>query len=140
MHAEDPVFLLCSPSWTLLWLAAGDGSDNGEGLLPRCDGFGEGSIHRGVGEVFFAGVEPQEWAALLGDMVTDRSAQYRVASLDCIQHGAHRYRPCNINRHLAFNAGQGSQMKWKDDADHVRNAPGISYQGIGFSRAVFISS
>ena len=72
-----------------------------------------------MGEVFFAGEESEEGAALLRVVVADGSAQHGIAGLERIQHRTLRDRALYFERHLAADVRQGSEMEGEDDADHV---------------------
>ena len=66
-------------------LAAGNGPHDQKGFCPCCDGVGQERIRRLMGQILLAGEEPQERSALPGDMVADRPAQHRVASLERVE-------------------------------------------------------
>jgi hypothetical protein len=68
-------------------LAAGDGADNQKGLLAGDDGVRERGVRRFVGEVFFAGEEAEERAALMGDVIADGAAEHRILALEGIEDG-----------------------------------------------------
>ncbi len=51
--------------------SAGDGPDDDERLLPRCDSIRQRGVGRLVGQIFLAGEEAQKRAALLGVVVAD---------------------------------------------------------------------
>jgi hypothetical protein len=65
--------------------AAGDGADNEKGLLAGGDGVGERGVRRFLGEVFFAGEEAEERAALLGDVIADGAAKHWILGLEGIE-------------------------------------------------------
>jgi hypothetical protein len=61
-----------------------------------------------MGQIFFAGKEPQECSALLRVMIADRSPQHRIASLNGIEHRALRRWLSNFNLYLVPNMGQST--------------------------------
>src|SRR6202158_2873817 len=67
-------------------LTAGDGSDDEERFGPCRHRLGQRRIRRFVGEILLAGVEPDEGATLVRDLVADRAAQHRIAGLDRIDY------------------------------------------------------
>src|ERR1700722_18399960 len=60
-------------------LAAGDGADDQEGFFAGGDFGRQRRVPGFVGEVFGAGEEAQEWAALLRIVVADGAAQHGIA-------------------------------------------------------------
>ena len=83
-------------------------------LLPGRDGIGERGVGRLVGEVFFAGEEAQERAALLRVVVADGSAQHGIARLERVEHGTQRDRSLDFERHLAADVRQVAEMEGED--------------------------
>ena len=81
-------------------LTTRNGPDHNKRLFPGCDCIGERGVGRLVGEVFFAGEEAQERAALLGDVVADGAAQHGIARLERVQHRALCDRALDFERHL----------------------------------------
>src|SRR4051794_15546129 len=81
-------------------LPAGDGADDQVGLGPAGDGVWEGGVGGLVGEVFLAGVEPQEGAAAVRDVVADRAAEDGVAGLQGVEHRALGRRAVDPEPHL----------------------------------------
>jgi hypothetical protein len=71
-----------------------------------------------VREIFFAGEEAQECAALFGVVVAYGSAQHRITDLDRVQHGALRDWAFNFERYLGIGVRQGSEVEGENDADH----------------------
>ena len=71
-----------------------------------------------MGEVLLAGEEPHERAALLRDVIADRSAQHRIARLECVEDGALRDRAFNVELHFAIDVRELPQMEREHDPDH----------------------
>lgn len=69
-------------------LASRDGTHHEKGLGTRGDRVGQRRIGRLVGQVLFAGEEPQERPAFQRDVVADRTAQHRIGDFKCIEDGA----------------------------------------------------
>ena len=101
--------------------SAGDGPDDDERLLPRCDSIRQRGVGRLVGQIFLAGEEAQERAALLGVVVADGAAQHGIARLKCVQHRTLRDRTIDFERHLAADVGEVSEVEGEDYADHASN-------------------
>ena len=87
-------------SFLRMALTASNGPDHNKRLFPGCDCIGERGVGRLVGEVFFAGEEAQERAALLRVVVADGAAQHGIAGLERVQHRALRDRALDFERHL----------------------------------------
>ena len=66
-------------------LAAGYGADYQEGFFACDDIGGERGVPGFVGEVFGAGEEAEEWAALQGIVVADGAAEHGIAGFQFIQ-------------------------------------------------------
>src|SRR5205823_177714 len=79
-------------SFLRMALTTRNGPDHNKWLFPGCDCIGERGVGRLVGEVFFAGEEAQEGAALLGVVVADGAAQHGIAGFERVQHRALRDR------------------------------------------------
>src|SRR5713101_7629358 len=72
--------LVIANALTWNWpLAAGNGPYDEKGLCSRGDRIGQWGVRWIVGQILLAGEEPQERPALLCDVVTNRTAQHRVA-------------------------------------------------------------
>src|SRR5437762_13482491 len=69
-------------------------------------------------QIFLAGKVPDKRPPLLGDVVADRPAQHRKASLERVENRALRDRPLNLEVHLAVDARQCSQKKRENDTNH----------------------
>jgi len=52
-------------------------------------------------------------------VIADRSAQCRIPRFEGIKHSAHCGRTCDLKLHVTVHSSEVSQMKWKDDADHL---------------------
>jgi len=102
-------------------LTTRNGPDHNKRLFPGCDCIGERGVGRLVGEVFFAGEEAQEGAALLRVVVADGAAQHGIAGLERVQHRALRDRTIDFERHLAPDVGEVSEVEGEDYADHASN-------------------
>src|SRR5229473_1520827 len=77
-----------------------------KGLRPGGDCVGQRGIWRLMGEVLLAGEEPQEWTALLHDVIADRAAQHGILCLECVEHCALRDLPLDVEFHLAADVRQ----------------------------------
>src|SRR6266550_8441489 len=110
-------------SFLRMALTTRNGPDHNKRLFPGCDCIGERGVGRLVGEVFFAGEEAQERAALLGDVVADGAAQHGIARLERVQHRALRGRTLDLERHLAADMRQVSEMEGEDNSDHLGEIP-----------------
>jgi hypothetical protein len=73
-----------------------------------------------MGEVLFAGKEAQKWPALLGDMITDCTAQHGIAILKRVEECALRSLTLDLELDLAADLRQRSQMLREYDSDHAR--------------------
>jgi len=100
-------------------LAAGDGSEDQEGLGPRGDGVWQRSVGLLVGEILAAGEETQERAALLRDVIADRAAEHRVTGFERVENGALRGLASDLELNFTANVRQSSQMWREDDSDHA---------------------
>ena len=108
-------------SFLRMALTTRNGPDHNKRLFPGCDRIGERGVGRLVGEVFFAGEEAQKGAALLRVVIADGAAQHGIAGLERVQHRALRDRALDVERHLAADVRQGSEMEGEDNADHCTN-------------------
>jgi hypothetical protein len=93
-----------------LSLAAGNGPDDQKGLLPGRDFVGQWGIRRFMGQILLAGEEPQEWPALLRDMVSNGASKHGIASLERVKNRTLRGRALNFELHLTVDARQRPQM------------------------------
>jgi hypothetical protein len=71
-----------------------------------------------MGQIFFAGEKPHERPALLRHMVTDGSAQHRIARLKRVEDRALRDWTLKLKLHLTVATRQRPQMGWEIDSDH----------------------
>jgi hypothetical protein len=99
-------------------LAASNGSYDNKRLLPRRDRVGQWSIRRLMGQILLAGEEPQEWPALLRNLIADRSAQHGIAGLERVEDRPQRDRAVELKLHLAADVRQRSEMLRDYDSDH----------------------
>jgi hypothetical protein len=72
-----------------------------------------------MGEVFLAGEEAHERAALLRGVVADSTAQHGIAGFKCVEHRTLRNRAFDFEGQLLADVRQRSQMLREYDADHV---------------------
>src|ERR1700676_3146412 len=79
--------------------AAGDGSYYQKGLRPGYHPFGQRSIRRFVRQILLAGKKSHKRAPLLVDLIAQRSAQHRIASLQRVEDRALRHRTLDIERY-----------------------------------------
>jgi hypothetical protein len=99
-------------------LTAGHRPDNEKRFGPARDGVWHRRVRKLVGQVLLAREEPDERAASLGHVVADRSAKHREALFQCGKDRPLRDLTGKVERHLAVDLCQRSQMGRKDDADH----------------------
>jgi hypothetical protein len=72
-----------------------------------------------VREILLAGEESQEWSTLLRNVVSDRAAQHRIASLKAVKDGTLSDRAFNLQLNLgAGDVCQRAQMIGQDNPDH----------------------
>jgi hypothetical protein len=102
-------------------LAAGDGSDDDEGLFAGCDGFGQWCVGRLVREILLAGEEAQEWTALQRDLVADGAAQHGIAGLEGVEDGALGDWAVYLYFYFVAHVRQGSQMVREYDPDDIHS-------------------
>ena len=99
-------------------LSSGDRADHDEWFFSGNDGFGQGSVRRVVGEVFFAGKKAQKRPSLQSYMITNRAPQHWVLRFESIEHRSLRDRSGNIESYLAPDVGEIAKMRWQNDANH----------------------
>ena len=104
--------------WKCSQLTACNGSDDEEGLGAGRDGIGQWGVRRLMRKILRAGEEADVWAALLCDVITDGSAQHRIAGLERVDDGTRCGATAYIKRYLAADLSQGSQMLREYDPDH----------------------
>src|SRR6476620_7714444 len=75
-------------------------------------------VRQFVGEILFAGEEPDERATRMRDVVADRSAQHRIAGFERVKYLTLRDGALDVEPHLTVNTRKRSQMRWKDNPDH----------------------
>src|SRR5206468_11140747 len=93
-------------------------ADDEKRLCPLRDCLGQSGVRRLAGEILLAGEEPHEWPALLCDVVADRPAQHRIASLERVEDRALRGLALDVERHFAVHVRQRAQMLRQPDSDH----------------------
>ena len=97
-RGDKPGSLRKSPS---LLLSAGDGGNHDKWLLAGGDGLGQGRIRPFMRQVFLAGEEAQERAALQCHVVAYRPAQHGIPSFQRIQYRTLRNRRGHFELHFA---------------------------------------
>ena len=100
------------------WLAAGDGADDEEGLFAGGDFGGKRRVPGFVREVFSAGEEAEERAALLRIMVADGPAQHGIAGFEFIQDRTQGGWNGKFESNLAVHVSQCAEMRGEYDANH----------------------
>lgn len=99
-------------------LTTGDGADDQEGFFSGGDGGGERGVGRIVRQIFLAGEEAEEWAALLRDVVADGALQDGVAGFEGVEDGADRDGAFDFERDFAGDLGECAEVRGEDDLDH----------------------
>jgi len=100
-------------------LSAGDGPDHNKRFFAGGDRFGEHRIGGLMRYIIFASEKTQECASLESIVLANRAAQHGVACFQRIQHAALRNRRGHFEFYFARCMRQGTQMKWKYDANHI---------------------
>lgn len=100
--------------------AAGDGSDDEEGLRAASDGGGQRGVEGIVGKIPAAGVEAEHGAADAGMGDADGAAEGRVRGLEGIEDGGQGDRRRHLEGNLFAGAGEEAEGVRKDDTDHGR--------------------
>src|ERR1700693_536998 len=98
--------------------ASRDRSDDQIRLPSRGDLVGQGRVDRFVGEVLFAGEEPEHWTASPRDVIANRPAQHRIRRLKGVEHGALRDGTIDLQLDLSTYIGKRAQVRRQLDADH----------------------
>ncbi len=111
-------FFLPGEYATILPLAPRNGSQDDQRLLPGGNSLGQGCVRGVMRQIFLAGEEAQEGAALERDVVADGAAQYGIAGLEGVEHRTQRRRRRHLERHLVLHPGQRAQVRRQQDADH----------------------
>ena len=99
-------------------LATSHCADDEVRLATVDDSVGQHGVRRLMRQILLAGKEPDECAALLRRVVTNRAAQHRVLRLERIKHAALGYLAVDIEVHLAADASKVAQMRRQYDPDH----------------------
>src|SRR6266403_123766 len=102
-----------------LLLTARNRPDDEKGLLARGDRVGQWGIGRFMGEIFLACKEPQEWPALLCDVIADGPPQHGIAGLERVEYRALRDRTFDLNLHFAAGVRQRPQMLRQREPDRT---------------------
>src|SRR5437763_16636577 len=84
-------------------LPSGDCSYDQEGFFARDYWVGQGGVGAFVGEIFLAGEEAQEGAALPGAVIADRALEHWIALFQGVEHGALRDRPFDFDPNFVAN-------------------------------------
>ena len=71
-----------------------------------------------MGQVLFAGEEPQKCPPLLRIVIANRPTQHGIARLKCVQYRALRDRILNFERHLSLDMRQSAKMIRKAYTNH----------------------
>jgi hypothetical protein len=71
-----------------------------------------------MGQILLTGEEAQERPAMLRDLVADRPAQHRIASLERVEDRPQRDRGVELKFYLAADVRQRSEMLRDYDSDH----------------------
>jgi hypothetical protein len=123
--------------------AAGDGSDNQEGLATFDDGGGKGRVGRLEGDVFFAGEEAQEGTARVGVVFADGAGQHGIAGFERVENGGDGDGWWNGKGEFAVDACEGAQVVWDLDANWL-SGHGVRFKddrgswGFARSHGVFV--
>src|SRR5262245_49038584 len=96
------------------------GADDEERLPTRRDRIRQVGIRQLVGQVLLAREEAHEGAAALGEVVTNRPAQHRVAGLERVEDGALRDGALDFDLDLAVDARELPEVCREHDPDHRR--------------------
>src|SRR5688572_18000940 len=81
-------------------LAPGHGAHDQERLGSACNGLGEWGLRRVVGQVLLAREEAHERPALVGELVTDGTAEHGIPLLERVENRAKRRLTIDGHRHL----------------------------------------
>ena len=85
--------------------AAGDGTDDKEGLCAQDHGLGKWSVRGFVGDIFGAGKKAEEGAALEGDVIADGAAEHGVGGFEGVEGGTKSDRAFDVEGDFAADAG-----------------------------------
>src|ERR1700728_4148871 len=69
-------------------------------------------------DVFLAGEEAQEGAALQGEVIADRAPQHGVAGFEGVEDRLQRDGAIDFERYFLVDMRQGAQMRREHDLDH----------------------
>jgi hypothetical protein len=118
MRSEKSLSSICSAHPSGVELSASDGTDNHERLFAGGNCVWQGGIGRLVRQIFLAGKESQERAALLRYVVADRPAQHWIGRLERVKNRALRDLARHFDRDFAPDTGQVPEMRREYDLDH----------------------
>src|ERR1035438_3371090 len=93
-------------------LSARHGPDHEERFASRDHSVGERRLGIVMRDVLFAGEKSDEWATFLGCGVSNRSQQYGVATLQCVEHRALAGHARDVELDLAIDLDEGLQVSW----------------------------
>src|SRR5262249_12785247 len=94
--------------------------------------FGQGLVGGIVGQILFAGEEPDQGPALVRAVVADRAAQLWILRLDGVDDRSLGHDAGDIDSDLALaDAGERSKMLWQADDDHDRFNCGFWVANLG---------
>src|SRR5262245_18464177 len=111
------MYLTCVPPFSS-GLAAGHRPDHEERLEPRRDRGRQRRVGQLVGQILLAGEEANKRPAAACDVVADRPAQHRIASLERVEDGTLRDGGCHLEHHLTVDARQLAQVCREHHPDH----------------------
>lgn len=97
--------------------AAGDGSEDDEGLGAGDDGGRKRRVGGIVGEILLAGEEAQEVTALVGDVVADGSSEHGVTGLQHVKDGGDGDGCGNYESDLDAGSGERAEVLGEFNAD-----------------------
>jgi len=99
-------------------LSSSNSTHNIKRFVAGYDSLWKWGIRGFVRQVFLAGKEAQERAALQGTVVTNGALQHRIASFQRVQYRTQRHSTVDFECHLEAYVRQGAQMRRKYDSDH----------------------
>lgn len=107
-------------------LSAGDGADYQEWFFAGGDGFWQRGVGRFVGEIFLAGEEAEEGAALFADVIADGTLQHGIAGFEGVEDGALGDGGVDFDCDLVADVGEGAEVVGKFDADGGHGVLGLT--------------
>jgi len=98
--------------------SARDCADNEEGFRSRGNRLRQWSVRLFMGKVLATGEEAKERPTRLRDVIADRTAQHRVATLECVDDGALGDGRLKVEFHFAADAREPAEVRRENDANH----------------------